>query len=144
MSPNIIGLIIGFIFIVPTIYLIRSKQWDNSAWPWLLVTLPIYYMLFGLLAMDTTAIIKELLYGLPYIATGLLVWRIKSTAGLIIIGLAWLSHGLYDLYHDVFFVNPGVFSWYPAFCAFVDISVAAYILVFYKSLKSDFGKSATK
>ena len=129
MSHDLIGLIIGIVFIVPTIYLIRKKQWDAVAWPMFLVTLPIYYALFGVLALDGTVVMKELLYGLPYIITGLLVWRMRSKAALVVIALAWFSHGLYDFYHDVFFVNPAVFSWYPAFCAFVDIVVAAYILL---------------
>ena len=78
MSPNVIGLIIGVAFIVPTIYLIRTKKWDSIAWPMFLVTLPIYYMLFGALAMDASIILKEALYGIPYFITGLVVWRLKS------------------------------------------------------------------
>lgn len=134
MSPNIIGIIIGLIFIVPTIYLIRQRRLDAWAWPLFLVTLPVWYMLFGLLAMDGTAILNELLYGLPYIATGLLVWKMKSAPVLILVAVAWSSHGFYDYYHDVFFVNPGVLSWYPAFCALVDISVGGYLLLSYKRL----------
>ena len=33
MSPDVLGVIIGTGFIVPTILLIRSKQWDSLAWP---------------------------------------------------------------------------------------------------------------
>jgi hypothetical protein len=134
VSPNIIGIVIGLIFIVPTIYVIRQRSFDAWAWPLFLVTLPIWYMLFGLLAMDGTVILNELLYGLPYIATGLLVWKMKSAPVLILVAVAWISHGFYDYYHDVFFVNPGVFSWYPAFCALVDISVGGYLLLSYKRL----------
>ncbi len=134
MLPNIIGIIIGLVFIVPTIYFIRQRRLDAWAWPLFLVTLPVWYMLFGLLAMDGTAILNELLYGLPYIATGLLVWKMKSAPVLILVAVAWISHGFYDYYHDVFFVNPGVFSWYPAFCALVDISVGGYLLLSYKRL----------
>jgi len=50
------------------------------------------------------------------------------------LALAWTSHGLYDYYHDFFFVNPGVFSWYPAFCAVVDILVGAYLFLSYRRL----------
>ena len=131
MSPDLLGLIIGVVFIFPTIYLIKTKRWDAIAWPMFLVTLPIYYMLFGLLAGDGSVVMQELLYGLPYIVTGLIVWRMRSKAAMVVIALAWISHGLYDFYHDLFFVNPGVFSWYPAFCAFVDVVVGGYILLIY-------------
>ena len=131
MSPDLLGLIIGVVFIFPTIYLIKTKRWDTIAWPMFLVTLPMYYMLFGLLARDGSVVMQELLYGLPYIVTGLIVWRMRSKAAMVVIALAWISHGLYDFYHDLFFVNPGVFSWYPAFCAFVDVVVGGYILLIY-------------
>lgn len=136
MSPELLGVLIGVVFIVPTIYLIKNKSWDSAAWPLFLVTLPVYYMLFGVLAMDASVVWKEFLYGLPYIATGLVVWRMRSAWSLVVIGLAWLSHGLYDFYHDLFFVNPGVFSWYPAFCALVDIAVAGYLFISYRRLVS--------
>ena len=102
------------------------------AWPFFLVTLPVYYMLFGVLAMDGTVILTEFLYGLPYILTGLLAWRIRSKAALLVVAIAWLSHGFYDFYHDILFMNPGVFSWYPAFCAIVDVTVAGYLLLSHK------------
>ena len=129
MSPEITGLLIGLVFIPPTIWFVRQKHWDALAWPAFLVTLPVYYMLFGVLAGDGWVVMKELLFGLPYVATGLIVGRIRSPGALIVIALAWLSHGFYDFYHDVFFVNPGVFSWYPSFCALVDIAVAGYLLL---------------
>ena len=129
ISPNLLGLIIGIIFIFPTIYFIRAKNWDSVAWPLFLVTLPVYYMLFGVLVMDGSAVLQELLYGLPFIVTGLLVWRMRSKNALIIVALAWISH---DFYHDHFFQNPGVFSWYPAFCAIVDITVGVYLLIYYR------------
>jgi hypothetical protein len=133
-SYNLLGLVIGILFIAPTIYLVRSKNWDKLAWPLFLITLPVYYMLFGVLALDAKVIFLELLYGLPFMAAGLLAWQMRSARALLIIAVAWLGHGFYDFYHDIFFVNPGVFSWYPAFCAIIDISVAAYLLLSYREL----------
>ena len=132
MSTLIFGLALGAAFIFPAIAFVRRKHWDASAWPLFLVTLPIWYLLFGVLAMDLTVVIKELVYGLPYIGIGLLVWRIKSDFTLVIIAVAWLSHGFYDFYHDRFFVNPGVFGWYPAFCGFVDLVAGIYLLTIYR------------
>lgn len=139
MSAELIGLIIGAIFIVPTIYYVRKKQWDGLTWPLFLVSLPIYYMLFGVLAWDGSAVLNELLYGLPFIAIGLLVWKMNSKMALYIIAAGWLCHGFYDFYHDAFFVNPGVFNWYPAFCALVDVSVAMYLLIDQERITESFG-----
>ncbi len=133
MFFQILGLVIGAAFIFPAIYFIWNKRWDDIAWPLFLATLPVWYMLFGLLAMDTNVVTKELLFGLPYLCIGLLVWRIKSSFTLMLIGIAWISHGFYDIYHDAFFVNPGVFVWYPTFCAFVDFIAGGYLLIVYKN-----------
>ena len=51
-TADVLGVIIGILFIIPTIYFIRTKDWDKVAWPFFLITLPVYYMLFGVLAMD--------------------------------------------------------------------------------------------
>lgn len=137
MSPEIIGLIIGVVFIVPTIYLARKNNIESWSWPLFLISLPLWYMLFGVLAMDSTTVLNELLFGLPYIVTGLIAWRIKTPFMHIVLAIAWLSHGLYDYYHayhNFLFVNAGVFSWYPAFCAVVDLAVGTYLLASYKQL----------
>ena len=133
-SADVLGVIIGILFIIPTIYFIRTKDWDKVAWPFFLITLPVYNMLFGVLAMDGTVILTEFLYGLQSILTGLLAWRMRSKAALLIVAIAWLSHGFYDFYHDILLINPGVFSWYPAFCAIIDVTVAGYLLLSYKKL----------
>ncbi|MEP6390231.1 MAG: hypothetical protein ABJ056_09945 [Halioglobus sp.] len=132
MSPEmldvVIGVIVGIVFVCPTIYMIQKRRFDDWAWPLFLASLPIWYMLFGVLALDGKAIALELLIGLPYLITAYVTWRMRSSMILIVLGIAWLSHGFYDYYHDVFFVNPGVFGWYPAFCAVVDMTVGSYLL----------------
>ena len=134
MSPDLIGIILGIALVVPTLYVVRSQGVDAWAWSAILATLPLYYMLMGLLAEDTSVIWLELLYGLPYVITALIVRTQTSRWALIALALAWLSHGLYDYYHDVFFVNPGVFTWYPAFCALIDVVVGLYLLARVRSL----------
>ena len=89
-------------------------------------------MLFGVLAMDGTVILTEFFLELPSIITGLLAWRMRSKAALLVVAIAWLSHEFYDFYHDILFINPGVLTWYSAFCAIVDVTVAGYLLLSYK------------
>ena len=57
-----LGIMIGIFFIIPNIFFIRTKDWYKVARPFFLITLPVYYMLFGVLAMDGTAILKEFPY----------------------------------------------------------------------------------
>ena len=127
MSPDVIGLLLGILFVLPTLYVIRNYGWDQIAWPLILISLPGHYMLFGVLAGDVYVILLELLYGLPFIVLGLLCWKLRLTWMVYVVAIAWLAHGIYDFAHDQFFVNPGVFSWYPAFCALIDVVVAGYL-----------------
>ena len=128
MSPDLIGVIVGVLFIVPTMYVINTRGFDAWAWPIFLASLPVYYMLFGVLAMDGEAIGLELLYGLPYFFVAWMIWKLNFRLAWLLLAIAWISHGFYDYYHDSVFINPGVFSWYPAFCALVDIAVGTYLL----------------
>ena len=56
ISHDILGLIIGVIFIAPTIYFIRTKNWDSAEWPCFFVKLPLHYMLFRVLATGGSAV----------------------------------------------------------------------------------------
>lgn len=128
MWSDVIGVLLGIGFIAPTLVMIRSRGLDVLAWPAFLITLPIWYALFGLLAMDVEVIFQELAYGLPYFLLGFMLWRTRTRLGFALVGIAWLTHGFYDLYHDLLFVNPGVFVWYPAFCGAIDLMVGSYLL----------------
>jgi len=129
MWPELIGVVLGLMFVIPAVLLFRRYQVEDRAWAMFLAALPMFYMLFGVLALDAQVILQEFLYGLPFILSGLLVLKLGKRVGIFVLGLAWLSHGFYDYFHDLLFVNPGVFSWYPAFCATVDIVAGLYIMI---------------
>jgi hypothetical protein len=116
---------------------ILDRSSENLVYHYYSPTLPLWCMLFGVLAMDSATVLNELIYGLAYILTGLVAWRIKTPLTHVVLAIAWLSHGLYDYYHthhNFLFVNAGVFCWYPAFCAVVDLAAGTYLLVSYKQL----------
>ena len=123
-----LGFFIGAAVSLPMLWVVRSKGWDRRAWSLFMMTLPIWCALFGLLAMDVSVILQELVYGVPYFFIGFLAWRFVSRSWLLIAGIAWLSHAFYDVYHDVLFVNPGVFGWYPTACLVFDVAVGGYLL----------------
>ncbi|MCH1492684.1 MAG: hypothetical protein L7T24_09000 [Luminiphilus sp.] len=129
MSPEGIGVVVGVVFTLPTLYALRRTRLESWAWPLLLVSLPVWYAAFGLLAMDVGVMALEILVGLPYIVIGILAWKFKFRFVRYLLGVAWLTHGLYDYFHHDFFINPGVFGWYPSFCAVVDILVGSYLVL---------------
>ncbi|MEM7413545.1 MAG: hypothetical protein AAF430_25155 [Myxococcota bacterium] len=128
MWPDVVGAAVGFAFVAVSVPLARRYRIEALLWSLSLVALPLFYMGFGALAADGRAIGLEFLAGLPYVALGLLCWRGGFPQVKVLAGVAWASHGLYDLGHDLFFVNPGVFAWYPAFCAAIDIAVGAFLV----------------
>lgn len=130
MSADVTGALLGAVFIAIAIFL--SRRWGTDGWIWAaaLISLPFFYVGFGLLANDWGAIKLELLWGAPYIITGglLLITRARSAAALYLLAGFWLIHAGYDFWHDLLFINPGVWDIYPALCAVVDFTVAAYLV----------------
>ena len=102
-----------------------SLHWMYSV---VLIILPVIYMVFGIFSGETGVIIKELLYGLPFIFVGALCLLFGFKLSAYLLAAFWLLHGLYDVYHDVFLINSGVPFWYPVFCAAVDLVIGAYLL----------------
>lgn len=121
----------GLGFTGATIWATRTIKSDGWAWALGLILLPLFYVGFGLLANDAIAIKSELIWGLPYFITGTLILLFRNripTAAFLITALFWLFHAAYDFWHDLLFINPGVWDWYPLFCAAVDFSVCAYLI----------------
>jgi len=122
-----IELVAGILIVLPTVLLMRRQKYESWFYSLSLVSLPAIYMAFGIFSEGENVILKELLYGLPFFAIGIisLLYSFKFSA--YIVAAFWLFHGAYDLYHNHLFINTGVWSWYPVFCAAVDITVATYL-----------------
>ncbi len=130
LGIELLGFVLGLLFILPSFYL--SRKWGTDGWVWAAaaISLPFFYVGFGLLANDWQAIRLELMWGAPYIITGaiLLLTRARSAGALYLLAGFWFVHAAYDFWHDHLFINPGVWEIYPAFCAAVDLSVATYLV----------------
>ena len=123
-----IGAIIGAALGVLTIVFARSIRGEAWVYAIGLITLPGLYAFFGVRAGDSSAIVKELIYGIPYLAAGLIFAFVSIRQSAVIVGVLWILHGLYDLIHSGLIVNAGVPAWYPAFCFSVDVVIGAYVL----------------
>ncbi|MFK8021451.1 MAG: hypothetical protein AB8B86_16935 [Pseudomonadales bacterium] len=109
---------------------IASRSWQLESWAYTLslLFLPMFYMGFGLFADGDGIVLKEFLFGIPYFAIAILglLYQFKWSA--YAVAIMWLLHAVYDVVHNEFFINTGVFNWYPYFCAAVDFAIGGYIL----------------
>jgi hypothetical protein len=59
---------------------------------------------------------------------GLLFALVSIRHSAAMVGAFWILHGLYDLVHSRLITNVGVPSWYPVWCASVDVVIGGYLL----------------
>lgn len=69
-----------------------------------------------------------MIFGLPYVAAGLVFACVSVRQSAVVVGSLWMLHGLYDLTHSRILTNTGVPGWYPVFCFSVDVVIGAYLL----------------
>ena len=125
---DLLGAAIGLVFAGSTIFVARTRNYENWLYIALLPCLPVFYMAFGVLDGSVNSVVLELVFGLPFIAAGLLLIFVKFRFSAYLAGACWLAHAGWDVEHDLFFVNAGVWSWYPAFCALIDGVVGVYLI----------------
>ncbi len=129
MQPHELITIFGAVaMIVAAIWFARSQNLESWFYSASLISLPIFYMFFGLLSGEMKYVGLEFVYGIPYFIAGgvMMLWRFRLSCYLL--AAFWIAHAGYDFYHDSFFVNPGVWSWYPLFCAVIDFVLGAYLI----------------
>jgi hypothetical protein len=120
----LIGVALGIVVILFA-RTIRGEGWLYSIG---LLTLPSLYAFFALRVGDQTVGLNEMIYGIPFLAAGLIFAFVSVRQSAVVIGSLWILHALYDVTHDQFITNPGVPRWYPAFCFCVDVVIGAYLL----------------
>ncbi len=104
---------------------IRGQRWLYAIG---LLVLPGLYALFALLAGDRAVAVREMAYGIPFLAAGLGFAIVSVRHSAVAVGSFWILHGLYDLVHGRLLSNPGVPGWYPVWCCAVDVVIGAYLL----------------
>lgn len=124
MIEALIGVAVGILTIVLA-RIIRGRHWLYSIG---LLTLPSLYACFALQAGEPTVVVKEMLYGIPFLVAGLVFALVSVRQSAVVVGAFWILHALYDLTHNQFITNAGVPGWYPVFCFSVDVVIGAYLL----------------
>jgi len=96
---------------------------DRAFYPTLTIVIASYYALFAVMGASTHALVLESLAGAVFLAVAVAGFRWSLWA--VVVALA--AHGIFDLTHGKFIVNPGVPGWWPAFCSAFDVMAAMYL-----------------
>jgi hypothetical protein len=120
----LIGAAVGVLTILIARF-VRGERWLYSLG---LLSLPSLYACFALRAGEQAVSVKEMIYGAPYVAAGLVFAIVSVRQSAVVVGVFWLLHGLYDLVHSRLITNTGVPGGYPIFCFVVDAVVGSYVL----------------
>jgi hypothetical protein len=96
---------------------------DRAFYATILIVVGHYYVLFAAEAGSTSALIAELAGMTVFVAFA--VAGFKFRPWLIPAGLA--GHGVFDLVHGHLVTNPGVPTWWPAFCGTYDVVIAGAV-----------------
>jgi len=97
---------------------------DRAFYPTVMVVIASYY---GLFAVIGEANPQAIMWELVGIAAFVLVSIIGFKGTLWWVAGALAAHGLLDWFHARWIANPGVPSWWPAFCLSFDFVAAAYL-----------------
>ena len=96
---------------------------DRAFYPTVMIVIASYYALFAAMGASTQALVLESLVGAVFLVVAVAGFR----SSLWVVALALAAHGIFDLAHGRIISNPGVPSWWPAFCLSYDITAAAYL-----------------
>jgi hypothetical protein len=96
---------------------------DRAFYPTVAIVIASYYCLFAVMGASTRALVLESLVAGAFLAVAILGFR--SSLWVVVIALG--GHGVFDLAHGTVVSNPGVPSWWPAFCLTYDATAAAYL-----------------
>jgi hypothetical protein len=96
---------------------------DRAFYPTVMIVVASYYCLFAVMGASTRALALESLVAGAFVAVATLGFR--SSLWVVVIALG--AHGMFDLVHGKVMSNPGVPSWWPAFCFTYDATAAGFL-----------------
>ncbi len=91
----------------------------------ILVVIASYYVLFAVMSGSLAPLGPELVIFALFAGGAALGFR--RDLRIVIVGLA--AHGVMDVFHGGIVSNPGIPSWWPAWCAAYDLTAPVYLAV---------------
>ena len=96
---------------------------ERAFYPTVAIAIALYYVLFAAMAASSHALVVDSAAAAVFVAVA--VAGFKRGAWLVVACLA--GHGVFDLLHPLLASNPGVPSWWPAFCLAFDVGAAGVL-----------------
>jgi len=96
---------------------------DRAFYPTVLIVIASYYALFAVVGESSHALVVEAVVAIAFLAVAIAGFR--YSLWLVVAALA--AHGILDVFHGQVIANPGVPSWWPAFCLTYDGVAAGYL-----------------
>lgn len=98
---------------------------DRAFYPVVMIVIALLYVLFAAIGGSGDALLADGAIALAFVVAAVAGFR----TSLWIVVAALAAHGVMDLFHGALVVNPGVPTWWPAFCGAYDIGAAGYLAV---------------
>jgi hypothetical protein len=102
---------------------------DRAFYPVVTIVIASYYVLFAVMGNSMPALAMDALVCLLFAAVAVAGFK----RSLWIVTGALAGHGVLDSVHAGLMPNPGVPSWWPAWCLAYDVTAAAYLAWLLKS-----------
>ena len=93
---------------------------DRAFYPTVVIVVASYYVLFAAIGGSVSVLVTESIVMAGFSAVAVIGF--KSSPWIVVMALA--GHGLFDAFHGQVIVNPGMPSWWPAFCGAYDVGAA--------------------
>ena len=123
MIPVIVGALLAVG--VATLAKFTRFDEDRSFYSTVLIIIASYYVLFAILDGSGHALVWELILAVAFSTAAIIGALFLPT----LVGAGIVAHGLFDLVHDVFIENSGVPTWWPSFCASVDVLLGIWVII---------------
>lgn len=94
---------------------------DRAFYPTVMIVIALYYVLFAAMTGSIQTVIAESVVMLVFAAAAVVGFR--SSTWIVVAALA--GHGVFDAFHGYLVENPGVPTWWPAWCLAYDVGAAA-------------------
>ena len=84
--------------------------------------------MFSIYGNDIDALWKELLVGILFFFIAYIAYKSQRKLSALLVGIGCILHAIYDLWHDVLFINAGTPNWWIEFCGSIDLVLGLYLI----------------